>query len=352
MARLESEAKGGFYPTPPEEMAHILKALRARPGSNLNFLDPCAGEGIALNQMAEHFTTQGHAVKSYGIELEKSRAEKAEKVLDYVLAAGYEETRMSHEAFSMMYLNPPFAEMQGNRLEKIFLDDLSQDYLGAGGLLIFNIPQYVLKDCAGLLASRFVDIRVYRFTDENNNYNRFKQVIVFARRRKKGIRTGEERRLRDWKEKELYNLAFLGKTALSPLSDLEKDQVTYLIEEPLKDVSIFQSVRVEPEDILSSQQSSGHYNKAMQMFTSLEVSSSARIIRPALPLKVTHIAAAIASGVLPETMGDHLLVGVTKRVQDEKESFDAKSGRTQKVVTFKPKSIVRIFSENGIYNLK
>jgi len=37
-----------------------------------------------------------------------------------------------------------------------------------------------------------------------------------------------------------------------------------------------------------------------------------------MPLKIAHIATAIASGTLPEDMGDHLLVGVSKRVQEQK----------------------------------
>src|SRR5690606_454473 len=201
MARLESESKGGFYPTPPEEMEHILKFLEVdtsdiAEGQYITLLDPCCGEGDALRQMADYVGSFA-TVTSYGIELEPTRSELASTKLDCVLNCGYEETRISHEAFSVTYLNPPFG-MRGNgsRLEEIFLNDLTKDYLGEASLLILNIPQYVLKNVAKTLAHRFENIRVFRFTDENGNYERFRQVIVFGERLRKGLLTSDERKYR------------------------------------------------------------------------------------------------------------------------------------------------------------
>jgi hypothetical protein len=352
MARLESEAKGGFYPTPPEEMELILKRLTFEQGKPISIIDPCAGEGDALQLMGKRLKDQGCEVTTYGIELEKGRAIEAEKKLDHVLSCGYEEARMSHESFSAMYLNPPFTELQGRRLEEIFLQDLTNEYLPAGGILILNIPQYVLRNLYKTLASRFVDIRVFRFTDNNGNYDRFRQVIVYAKRRNKGLRSNNERLYKERMEKELLNLSFLDKNALTPLDKLDGLSVSYQISPAPKAVSLFQSMKVEPDDIINSQMASGHYEKAMQRMSSLEITSSARNIRPALPLKYTHIAAAIAAGALPESMGNHMLVGVTKRIQEEKTAINPKTGKEQEITTFKPKSIVRIFSVQGIYNLK
>ncbi|MEK5217760.1 DUF6094 domain-containing protein [Psychrobacillus sp. FSL H8-0487] len=354
MARLQSEAKGGFYITPPEEMEHILKVLNVNNASKLNgitLIDPCAGEGDVLNQMASYFSPS-IPVTTYGIELEKGRAKMAENQLDHVIAAGYEEVRMSHEAFSLMYLNPPFANAGNQRLEELFLDDLTSDYLPADGLLIFNIPQYVLRNVSKILASRFVDIRVLRFSDENKNYDRFRQVIVFARRRKKGLRSDQERLYQERMEKELYNYSFLGKDALTPLDQIEKLGFQYDITTAPKTVQLFKSLKVEPEDIIRSSQTINHFGKVMQKMSSLEITSTTKNIRPALPLKTTHIAAAISAGALPETMGSHLLVGITKREQEERKGLHPKTGKEQTITTFRPKSIVRVFSDKGIFNLK
>ena len=354
MARLESEAKGGFYATPPEEMEHILKCLDLSVEAmeqGITLLDPCAGEGDVLKQMADFFTRHTSVV-TYGIELEDGRAQKAESKLDKVLACGYEEARISHDAFSIMYLNPPFAEMQGKRLESVFLNDLSRDYLSPGNLLILNIPQYVLKDVAKILANRFVNIKVYRFSDENGNYNRFKQVVVFAVRRPKGLRSEKEREYRDRIENDLVRYSYTGTQLVSSLAEIGFSGVKYQIKPALKSVQLFKSMRIHPSQIVASSQSCGHFDKAMRKMSSLEITSTIRNIRPALPLKTTHIAAAISSGALPESMGSHLLVGVTKRIQEQRIVYNSKSDKMNEVTTFKPKSIVRIFSEKGIFNLK
>ncbi|GIN41546.1 DUF6094 domain-containing protein [Heyndrickxia oleronia] len=227
MARLESEAKGGFYPTPSEEMDLILKRLSCVPGESITLLDPCCGKGAALKQWKDDLTSKGAITTSFGIEIEKSRAEIAEKVIDHVAKCGYEETRMSHDAFSAMYLNPPFMQMNGERMENTFLRDLTGDYLQPGGVLIFNLPQYVLKDCAKILASRFVNIKVYRFTDAN--YDTYKQVIVYAKRRRKGLRSEKERRYQQNIEKELVNFSYLGKHAIPSLDVADWETCSYEI---------------------------------------------------------------------------------------------------------------------------
>lgn len=149
MARYTSQAKGGFYPTPPKEMALAIARLQVEAGSTVNLLDPCAGEGLALKQMADHIKKLGARPVSYGNELENTRANIAKKHLDHVLKGGYEVMRMTSKSVSCIYLNPPYDYRNGTRLEKIFLRDLTapDKYLQDGGLLMFCIPQEVLKDC-------------------------------------------------------------------------------------------------------------------------------------------------------------------------------------------------------------
>ncbi|WP_374724207.1 DUF6094 domain-containing protein [Calidifontibacillus erzurumensis] len=349
MARLESEAKAGYYPTPVEEMEYILKRLTVEQGSNITLLDPCCGKGAALKQWQDDMIAKGANAVSYGIEIEKSRAEAAEKCIDHIAKCGYEETRMSHDAFSAMYLNPPFMEMNSERMELTFLRDLTGDYLHAGSVLIFNLPQYVLKDCAKILASRFVDIKVYRFTDKN--YDAYKQVIVYGVRRRKGLRSEKERRYQQQIEQELINRSYLGKDAFPSLDTDDWNNVQYVIPRNQKEVQVFMSTKVEEEDILQTLSSSKLFEKVEGKMKDLNITKS-KAIRPATKLKIAHMAAAIASGALPEQMGDHLLVGVTKRVQNSEVRFNQKSGKEEEITTFKPKTIVRIFSDKGIINLK
>ena len=69
MARLMSQIKGGFYAAAPAAVAAVLDRLRPPDAGECLILDPCAGEGQALLQLAQGL----HAVP-YGIELSEDRA--------------------------------------------------------------------------------------------------------------------------------------------------------------------------------------------------------------------------------------------------------------------------------------
>jgi hypothetical protein len=94
MARLASVVKQGFYPAHPEAIAGILRHLKIpdpppdpkfKP-EDINILDPCAGEGKALVQLAEGLgVSQGHV---FAVELNASRAARiAEAHPDYACSA-------------------------------------------------------------------------------------------------------------------------------------------------------------------------------------------------------------------------------------------------------------------------
>ena len=101
MARIESQAKAGYYPT-PDSVCDILKEiLEFNEGARI--LDPCCGEGLALEQLAPEYT------ETFGIELDHNRATEARNRLGSVLwCDSLTESRYTHGAFSLLYLNPPY----------------------------------------------------------------------------------------------------------------------------------------------------------------------------------------------------------------------------------------------------
>lgn len=344
MARLESEAKGGFYPTPPNEMELILKRIKAKEGATVTLLDPCAGEGLALRQIQDHLTNTGTNSITYGIELEKSRAKKAKKVLDNVLACGYEDVRMSHRAFSFMYLNPPFGVFQGERLEKMFFRDLTKPntYLTEGSLVVLNMPQHVLYSMANLIAQRLEKVRVYRFTDKN--FPVYKQIILYGYRRKG--RLGKDETLK----RKLETLAYVSPEYIPTLETEDWDEVQYNIPESEREVSLFDTNFVEAEDIIRSMKEVNVMEKVNFKISNPKL-ESIKSKNPAMPLKTTHMATAIASGAVPEQMGDHLLVGVTKTKVTEETDFDLETESEKETVIYQSKSLIRVFSEQGIFDL-
>lgn len=343
MARLESEARGGYYPTPSKEMALLLSRITADEGARITLLDPCVGKGEALEQAQNYLFEMGADPVSYGIEVEKTRAKEATERLDYVLPCGYEDAKMSHNAFSFLYLNPPFMEVKGERAEAIFFRDLTKpdSYLTDGALVILNMPQYALAAVAKLIAIRLGNVKVYRFTDEN--YPAYKQVIVYGYRKKTG--TGRD----DALQKELEWISRSSPDVLPGLDEM--DDVRYRIPEPNKPVELFQSGIVEPEDILQSLSECSFFEKVADKIKDTKL-ENAKTQNPAMPLKISHYATAIAAGALPEAMGDHMLVGITKRVQTERTDVDEETGKVKDTVTVRPKSLVRVFSKRGIFDLE
>ncbi|WP_240377204.1 DUF6094 domain-containing protein [Bacillus piscicola] len=355
MSRMVSEQKLGFYPTPTKEMEYILKRITISQGESVTILDPCAGDGIPLEMTKNHLSNKGGLVTSYGVEIEESRANKAKQRIDHMLHCSYEEMQTSAEAFSFLYLNPPFQEADKERMEKTFMRDLTAKRLSPDGIFVFNLPQYVLKDCADLLTRRFEHIRVYRFTDEN--YDSYKQVIVYGVRRGLHLPTEDSERKKAKTKKMLEKLSQQGKDAFPPLDEEDWDDVQYTVKPALECLETFRSDKVTAQDILDSMSNAESVEEIdsniEKQMSDIYVMESKKSLTPAMPLKTAHIATAIASGVLPEQMGeDHLLVGVSKRTRNEKNQINEKSGKEEKVVTTQPTSLIRIYSEMGIFNLR
>lgn len=102
ITRPQAQVKMGYYPTPPDVVDRINSFL-SYPDENVNLLDSCCGEGQALKTLAE-----GTNAETYGIGLHEYRAEQAKSLLDHVLKCSYEDTRISNNAFSCRFLNPPY----------------------------------------------------------------------------------------------------------------------------------------------------------------------------------------------------------------------------------------------------
>ena len=119
MARLASQAKMGFYPTPLEVMRQIKPMLNVAPNARL--LDTCCGEGEALEIVAE-----GFQVETCGVELDKNRFKQAQARMNHVLwGDAIYEFVCSKNFCSLLFLNPPYdtsdSETDRTRIEVQFL---------------------------------------------------------------------------------------------------------------------------------------------------------------------------------------------------------------------------------------
>ncbi|WP_139490054.1 DUF6094 domain-containing protein [Brevibacillus dissolubilis] len=342
MARISSESKGSYYATPEKEIRLIAKRLRVEGEGFVSILDPCCGKGIALKHIADELNSQQTSCFSYGVELESERANAARMLLDHVIHDGYENMR-TEAKFSLLWLNPPYTDGFGERTESIFLRRLtnaSTNVLIRDGLLAFCIPQYVLADSAALLASRFSNIEVYRFTDDH--YPQFKQVVVFGTF---GKMKGEEQKAT---AKYLKELAAGGPELLPPLD--EPDDVRFHVPVCTEPVQIFRAGRLHVEEVARDLLESPLFTQAEGMFEP-DQSRKLELKNPMLPLKPTHFATAIAAGVVGGNLGTHLLVGITKQIIETSSQFDEQGKQTGEIVTKHYKSMVRVFTPGGVFDL-
>ncbi|WP_156040105.1 DUF6094 domain-containing protein [Alicyclobacillus macrosporangiidus] len=177
----------GYYATPLSMVEKIRNRLV--PSGPGRWFDPCCGEGDALAAVAPS------GAVTYGIELDGQRALKAKELLNHVVQCGYERARVEPASMQLRWLNPPYDSQFGLggemfRKELIFLRDLSK-YFAPDGVLVFIIPRYTLgSEMVSALVHRYTDLAVYRF--DAGEYEAFKQVVVFGRRRQRNVTSAKE----------------------------------------------------------------------------------------------------------------------------------------------------------------
>jgi len=295
--RLAARAKAGFYPTPPSVVERITGWIRlsSEPAEGpclLRVLDPCCGLGGPLEQITEYT-----GAKSYGIELDRHRASNSEERLTAVLRADALTARISVNAFSLLFLNPPYDQDERSRLEHRFLLQ-STSWLAPKGLLIYIIPQGRYHEVTlRHLTSWYEGIRIFRFPDQE--YGRFRQTVLFAvKRPRAALDPNLLEQMRATLRGELPELPVEG----SPVYSLP----------PVSGESLlFRSGEVGPEEALPEIDHHGVW-RMPEVAENLEPGKSRETVRPLMPLRQGHLAQLIAAGFINnqvlEKNGKRLLI--------------------------------------------
>jgi predicted RNA methylase len=281
MARLESTARAGYYPTPPRVVSAIARHLIAAPSGGtrtVRLLDPCAGTGTVAAAIAGAL-----GARSYGIELNDARAAAARASLNHVLASSAFAVRLANAGFSCLFLNPPYADDNDQRrLEHAFLTGLTRA-LCPGGILIFLVPQRRLALSARYLASHYADCCAYRFPDPE--YAAFRQLVLFATRKAQpSLDAVAQARLVEWSHGEL-----------APLAD---DPVGSPFRVPALPAGemLFASLFFDPVQAATEARRQGVWLQPRvteQLWPAVE-----RPVRPLMPLRRGHLSLLIAAGML------------------------------------------------------
>src|SRR4051812_12754577 len=281
MARLESVARAGYYPTPPRIAAAIARYLGRAAGAGrrvIRVLDPCAGTGEAADILA-----QSLGAESFGIELNEGRSIAARRRLDHVLHTSAFSVRLANGAFSCLFLNPPYDyDDESRRLEHAFLTSLTRA-LCPGGALVCLIPQSRLAVSARYLASHYARIKAFRFPDPE--YDAFRQIVLFGTRKSKATPDPSvQSHLEAW-----------SRADLEPLSDDSVGPAVTVPSLPAGDV-LFASLAFDPQQAAAEAGRRGAWvqpDLAEQLWPSDE-----QQVRPLMPLRRGHLALLIAAGLL------------------------------------------------------
>jgi predicted RNA methylase len=301
--RLAGKAKAGFYPTPLSVTERIITFIKPAAGP-IRMLDPCCGLGDPLQKIARHL-----GAESYGIELDRERAAVSEEKLHRVIQGDALTARVSPNAFSLLFLNPPYDQDERRRLEYKFLVQATA-WLAPRGMLIYLIPQG--RYHANTLRYLARSLRLYRFPDDD--YQRFKQTVLFAvKKARASFDLAEQEQL---------------KTALNEmLPVLPRDASTvYTVPSAQAERElIFRSSEVTPEEVFPEIDTHGVW-LLPEVKENLDSRTAARVVRPLMPLRKGHLAQLIAAGFINnqvlEANGKWLLI----KGRTIKESVDVRSG--------------------------
>ncbi len=296
MSRIGNKYLSSFVATHEKQGEYIKKMLDFSAGETA-ILDPCCGEGAIMSFLA----ADNEQVVTYGVEIEKRRAETAKAVLDNVIEAPIESMVISNDAFGMCLLNPPYdfsmktADEDAERKEYTELKRATK-YLMPGGLLIYIIPAYRYADTkiARFLATHFFEMSVGRFTDED--YADYKQVVFFGKKKRGTIKQFSE---------DIYNvfLKFEDEDFAYNLKDLAtlSNERSYSIPHCNGEVSTFYT-RLESKDVFIDSIKSNKQFKAFIERTKPKTIDHTSL-KPILPLAQGQIALLLASGAINGVLG-------------------------------------------------
>lgn len=297
--------KNGYYPTDEATLERILNALQPMPGcGDLRLADTCAGEGVALAEIAHNLgyklDQQGieDRIQAYAVEYDVERANHARKLLDRCIQGDLMDTIISRQAFSLLFLNPPYGDLSrdqnGNlgyegkgraRFEKLFYQR-SYPLLQYGGILVLLMPFYVLdSEFVGWLTTHFTDLTVYRGIE-----TQFKQIVIMGRRIK-----GNQLDTRSVKDIRQKMLAIgQGEIEAEVIPENWTD-LPYYVPNAQGELKYFYRVSMEPEQFVEEvSQLGGLWPDFEYLFNVGKVG----LRRPAMALGEWHLALALAAGAI------------------------------------------------------
>ena len=335
MARIESVAKAGYYPTPERittllaNTFHRIQGRRTRQ-NGFRILDPCCGAGEAPAEIATKIASLGYATTTYGIELNKERATAARRNLNEVLHCDFFHTTIAHDSMDMLWLNPPYdiqsPDQAYKRAEGAYLKRAIPYLKKATGLLVFIVPRKSLLDTASTISREFRNVRCVEFP--HPEVDNFDQIILTAQRKERPDPSQTQTQT-------LRSIA-TGRTELNPLNRPPDHYSHYLPKQTHEPADIlFNSMSIDVAEALSEAARKGILSSPTireRFWPSKHLTAL-----PVLPLRQGHIALMTAAGfldnqILPGQDGTDPLIIKGRTYKETLTTASAKTSRTESEV--------------------
>lgn len=334
LAHLMNRARMGYFPT---DLSHVqmLKEAVVFPSAPVNLIDPCCGEGLALQAFSK-----GVQARTYGIEIDEVRGEEAQRRLQRVGFGSFFHSRISLNAFQGLWLNPPYlsvpSENGTRRLEKSFLAD-SMRLLQIGGIMIYIIPYYrATPDVCRVLCENFTDLRVHKFVGKE--FERFKQVAFIGRK--------IERREAEKQAKKLSEY-MLDDENIPLITQLPK--ACYEMPAATKKVEQFKGAVFNVSELADQLKNSP---STLLLFEERTLDNRER--RPLLPLNLSQVGLVGASGLmngLVECDTPHIIKGRIVKEKKTKIGVEDENGKTPVREITSNKLIFNVLTPTGLKSL-
>ena len=136
MARLKSVIAEGFYPTPESVLPRIANLVAPSPVLVAG-LDPCAGEGKAMQYLVAQWN-----LTPYLVEINTQRGAECRKVTPNTLVMDIASVDAANIA--LVFDNPPYSDREKGVRDELFFIQRMDQVLVPGGIHVVVIPDYRL----------------------------------------------------------------------------------------------------------------------------------------------------------------------------------------------------------------
>ena len=307
-------------------------------------LDPMCGKAEWLTS---HKKFRGiNDTYTIGIELVKERADECKKnKVSLLYNDAYENIEFPEESISILYFNPPYDSIKlddgkNERLTQYYLKDiLDKNILAHEGYVDLVIREDDFIDCLDFLFEHFQLDTELIFKAPQDEYNKFKQIIVIAKKRTIPI---SKIATTEYSIKQALNnkLSLSEYVKNAPVMDLTKISINKLIElrENISSIDIDKKLKLFKQKKESLDMCSNSSDMVWNWFKGKTTAKENQLenLTVALPLKTGEMSNMLASGMLnglvaKGTKKNHIVVGGVEQTQGIKTaiSYDGNDNKTE-----------------------